>query len=207
MALAKRLTGSGSLMDENFKPQSPTHRGSRLRFLVALFVLAGFAMLSQEARAQFAEYEVKAAFLSSFAKFTKWPAATFSDKNAPFVIGILGSDPFGGALERKALEQTVSGRKVVIHRGRNVTDMRGCQVVFIAKSERSRIGDILAAIQNLAGLQGSPILTVGETDQFTRQSGMIGFRMDEDQVRFDINSAAAQRAGLQISSQLLKLDR
>ena len=192
-------------MDYIYQPPSPHRRRPRPWFLVAMLALACFAVQSQKARAQYAEYEVKAAFLSSFAQFTKWPPSTFSDKSSPFVLGILGNDPFGGPLERKALEQTVSGRKVVIRRGRNVTDMRGCHLIFIAKSERNRVGDLLAAIQNLAGLQGTAILTVGDTEQFTRQGGVIGFRMDGDQVRFDINSGAAQRVGLQISSRVLKL--
>ena len=193
-------------MDAISQPPGPPLRRTRAWFLVAMLALACFAVQSQQLRAQqYAEYELKAAFLSKLARFTKWPAGTFKDKGTPFVIGILGNDPFGGPLERRALEQTVSGRRVVIRRGRNVTDMRGCHVIFIAKSERNRVGDLLAGIQNLAGLQGTAILTVGETDQFTRQGGVIGFRMEDNQVRFDINSGAAERGGLEISSQVLKL--
>jgi hypothetical protein len=164
-----------------------------------LLTLAGFAIQLQPACAQFGEFEVKAAFLSSFAQFTKWPSGKFSDAGAPFVIGILGDNPFGGSLEGIIQGRAVSGRRVVIRRGRKADDMRGCQIVYVARSERGRLGEIIAS------LKGNAILTVGETEQFTRQGGVIGFKMEGDKVRFDINASAAQRAGLQISSRLLKL--
>ena len=163
-------------------------------------VLAVFAA-PRPARAQYGEYEVKAAFLSNFAQFAKWPASVFSDAGAPFAIGILGEDPFGGALEKIVKEQAVAGRKITIRRGRNAGDVRNCQLVFIAKSERARIAE------HIAGLQGAHILIVGETEQFTRQSGAIGFTMEGDKVRFEISAGNAQRAGVELSSRLLKLAR
>jgi hypothetical protein len=72
----------------------------------------------------------------------------------------------------------------VIRRGRKADDMRGCQIVYVARSERGRLGEIIAS------LQGNAILTVGETEQFTRQGGVIGFKMEGDKVRFDINASA-----------------
>ena len=186
-------------MDDTFHPQGRLLSGPRAWFVSVLLTLAGFAIQLQPACAQFGEFEVKAAFLSSFAQFTKWPSGKFSDAGAPFVIGILGDNPFGGSLEGIIQGRAVSGRRVVIRRGRKADDMRGCQIVYVARSERGRLGEIIAS------LKGNAILTVGETEQFTRQGGVIGFKMEGDKVRFDINASAAQRAGLQISSRLLKL--
>ena len=159
------------------------------------------AALSQTARAQYGEYEIKAAFLSNFTQFAKWPAKAFSDPGAPFSLGILGDDPFGSSLEKSVQGQSVAGRKITIRRARRAEDLRSCQLVFISKSERARIAE------HIAGLQGASILTVGETPQFTGQGGVIGFTMEGDKVRFEINSGNAQRAGMEISSRLLKLGR
>lgn len=175
--------------------------GGRAWFLGLLIVAAGSVMLSQSAFAQYREYEVKAAFLANFAQFAKWPDAVFSDANAPFVIGVLGDDPFGGALESVVKGQAVSGRKVVVRRGRRPEDFRNCQIVFIGKSERARIADIVGSFQM------SSILTVGETEQFVKHGGMVGFLMEGDKVRFEINNGAARRAGLELSSRLVKLAR
>lgn len=175
--------------------------GRRRPAWLALLTLASFAMLPQPARAQYGEYEVKAAFLSNFTQFVKWPAKAFADPGAPFAIGIIGDDPFGSSLEKIVQGQSVAGRKITIRRSRSPGDVRGCQIVFIAKSERGRIAELIA------GLQGANILIVGETEQFTRQGGAIGFTMEGDKVRLEITSGNAQRAGLELSSRLLKLNR
>ncbi len=54
---------------------------------------------------------------------------------------------------------------------------------------------------------GRGLLTVGEGDSFVREGGMIGFVIDNRRVRFDINQAAAEAAGLKISSKLLSVAR
>lgn len=168
---------------------------------LALAALLAVTSLPRIACAQVSEYELKAAFLSNFTQFVKWPAKALGDAGAPFSIGVLGDDPFGGALEKIVQGQAVSGRRIAIRRGRRADDVRSCQIVFISKSERGRIAE------HIAGLQGAAMLTVGETEQFTRQGGAIGFTMEGDKVRFEINSGAAQRAGLELSSRLLKLAR
>jgi hypothetical protein len=77
----------------------------------------------------------------------------------------------------------------------------GSRIVFISDSERDRLPAILKS------LEASPVLTVGEMDEFAERGGVIRFRVEQDRVRLDINVAAAERARLRISSQLLKLAR
>jgi hypothetical protein len=48
---------------------------------------------------------------------------------------------------------------------------------------------------------------VGEGDGFARQRGHIGFYIDQNSVKFEINAPAAEKAGLKISSKLLSLGR
>jgi hypothetical protein len=156
--------------------------------VLVLLVLAcpGF---QPRALAQYSEYEVKAAFLVNFAQFVKWPAKPGVQPS----IGILGDDPFGGALERVAHGN--------IGRSQRLEDLKGCQILFISKSERPRIGQILAS------LQGTGVLTVSDIEEFARKGGVIGFFMDGAKVRFEINPEAGQKAGLEISSKLMKLGR
>lgn len=156
---------------------------------------AGFG--GREGRAQsaaYSEYEIKAAFLFNFAQFVKWPAS-----GGQMTIGILGDDPFGGALEKTVKGESVDGRKLTIRRARKAEDLKGCQIVFVANSEGGNLNAILAA------LAGANVLTVGELDDFVKQGGAIGFTSSGGKVRFEINTGATQRAGLNISSRLLKL--
>jgi hypothetical protein len=48
-------------------------------------------------------------------------------------------------------------------------------------------------------------LTVGETEHFARRGGIINFKMQDNKVRIEINPAAAARAHLKISPDLLEL--
>ena len=162
--------------------------GALLRLLlVAAFWNAGIRGGESRAETAMPEYDLKAAFLSNFAQFVKWP------KGGSGTIGILGDDPFGGKLD-KALRGKLS-----IRRSRRAEDLKDCQIVFVAKSERGNVGAIISSLGD------ANVLTVGDSDGFARQGGVIGFTMDGDKVRFEINSAAARRAGLVISSKLLQL--
>jgi hypothetical protein len=162
--------------------------------LFCLFVMSG-------ARAQEAgpsESQVKAAFLYNFAKFVKWPEASFPATNTPITIGILGDNPFGTDLEIAVRNRTISGHPVVIKQV-SMADLKQCHVVFISRTPKGNLADTLAAFK------GATVLTVSDLDQFTEMGGMIHFVMDGNRVRFEINDAAARAAGLSISSKLLNL--
>jgi hypothetical protein len=145
------------------------------------------------------EYQVKAIFLYNFAQFVTWPAAAFSDAHMPIIIGILGDDPFGPFLEDAVRGEVIDGRSLTIKRFKGVEEGLESHMLFVSKSERGHVGQILATVQ------GKSILTVGETEAFARQGGIINFFMVDNKVRYEINVAAAKRANVDISSKLLKL--
>jgi hypothetical protein len=169
----------------------------RLWWALALFCLQSF---TYAATAPSKEYALKAAFLFNFIQFVDWPDSAFPDPKAPFRIGVLGDDPFGGALEDITHGEEIKGRPLVIVRAQEITALADCQLVFFGKSENRR----RALLQQL---ESHPVLTVGERDGFTRQGGVISFYTEGKKVRFEINPAAARRAGLKISSELLGLGK
>jgi hypothetical protein len=73
--------------------------------------------------------------------------------------------------------------------------------VFISASEQSRITEILEAFR------GKPVLTVSEVPGFCERGGFINLKVIESAIRFEINAAAGERAGLRFSSKLLSLAR
>jgi len=149
------------------------------------------------------EYRVKAAFIYKFATYIRWPPTpSGTAPTTPFLIGIIGSDPFGGSLEEVVRDQTVQGRNIRIKVLGRMEDALTCDLVFVAATERPNLARILAA------LRGAPVLTVSDVDDFAEQGGMIGLVTTEDNhIRFDINKVAVERAGLRASSQLLQLAR
>ncbi len=170
-----------------------------LRRAVVSLVLA-FA-LAASAAPGLTEYQVKAAFLFNFTRFTEWPAGTFTTTNAPLIIGIVGEDPFDKTLDDLVRGEVAQGHPLVIQRLRADEDLRHCHVLFISSSEKDRLPTLLAP---LAGL---PIETVGDVEGFAEKGGVVNFYLENKAVKMEINKAAADRAGLKISSKLFSLAR
>ena len=145
------------------------------------------------------ESKLQAAFLFNFAKFVEWPPAAFAATNSPLTIGILGDNPFGGDLEAIVRDKTINNRIIIIKPMHSVAEATNCQVLFISASAKDQIPEMISSLGTAS------ILTVGDTDRFTESGGMINFVKKENKIRFEINDAAARRAGLKISSKLLSL--
>lgn len=143
------------------------------------------------------EYEVKAAHLFHYAQLVEWPESAFAGADAPICIGVLGDDPFGGAIDQTVEGESVRRRKIIVKRAKQAEDLKGCQIVFVCKSEAARADQILATLGE------SSILTVSEIEGFARHGGAIGFYFDGNKIKFEINPDIAKRHGLKVSSQLL----
>ena len=167
---------------------------------LVLFALIGSSPRTSWTQSKADEYHVKAAFLFHFAQLVEWPAASFGGGNS-FDLCTLGDDPFQGELERTVEGKRIGARILHIRHLSELQVARGCHMVFISKSEDKR----LAAM--LAGVRGSPVLTVGEADNFLGSGGMIRLCLEGNKVRFEINREAAESAGLRISATLLLLAR
>ena len=165
--------------------------------LALLFVASGNSGIS-EVHAQSAdEYQVKAAFIFNFAKFVEWP----SDGNdGELVVGVVGDDPFGGALDRLN-GNVANGRRLRIKRLRSGDNLKACRILFISNSEERNLKKIMDSVR------GSNVLTIGEMAHFNQSGGVIRFIVENHKVRFEINAPAAAQSGLRISSKLLALSK
>jgi len=144
------------------------------------------------------EYDVKAAFIHNVAKFVEWPAAPPTD--GKLRLCIVGQDPFGSALD--SLRGKHIGDKVWdILLAKPNSNLRECGVLFIAASERNNLRQVLDATK------GSAVLTVGDSEGYAERGVMVNFYLQDNMVRIEVNIDASKRAGLNISSQLLKLAR
>jgi hypothetical protein len=147
----------------------------------------------------FNEYQVKAAFLYTFAKFVEWPPQAFSTPSAEITICVLGEDPFGTYLDDLVRNKTVGDRPLAVYRLANLPAENECKILFIAASERRRIPALLASAAALG------LLTVGDTAEFAAQGGVIGLRLEGERIRLSVNLSAAEKAKLRISSRVLSL--
>jgi hypothetical protein len=161
-----------------------------------LLLVAGFGH-AQTPRPS--EYQLKAAFLYNFAKFTDWPPEALADDKAPFIIGVLGDNPFGNDLEQTVAGKKINDHPISVQTFHTAAEAIHCHILFISSSEKKRFSEIIQS------LHGTAVLTVSETDRFIESGGMVNFVQESSKIRFQINDDAAKAAGLKISSKLLSL--
>ena len=145
------------------------------------------------------EYQVKAVFIFNFSHFVEWPPQSLGAPTDPFVIGVLGSDPFGVRLDEVVRNERIEDHPLIVRRYRTANELSACQILFIDRSETARLGTILAALDH------RPVLTVAEIGGAAQDGAMIQFAMENNRIRLRINVESARSAGLMISSKLLRL--
>ncbi len=171
---------------------------SRIFILSVVFFSAGWINPVKAHPPVPLEYQIKAVFIKKFIKFIEWPSEVLPHNHNPIKIGILGKSPIIKAFESGKTTQ-IKGHKLEIREFENLRDLEFCHILFIAASEKDRFKEILKTIQ------GKGVLTISETENFSRLGGIINFFIVEDMVRFAINVEAAEKAGLKISSKVLRL--
>jgi YfiR/HmsC-like len=175
-------------------------RGRWLSLLLVWTLVSGLSN-GLMAAAALTEYEVKAGFLYHFGWFVEWPATTDQRRAPAFTIGVLGAPPLGGVLDDIMRGKSIGERPVVIQYYQRVEEAVSCHILFISASEEMWLPAILSELGEAS------VLTVSDIERFTERGGMISLRLVGQKVRFDINMDAAERAGLKLSSQLLRLAR
>jgi hypothetical protein len=177
------------------RPQTGTAR------LTALCLLMS-CLLVPEAKAGFEEYGLKAVYIERITRFLTWPKAVSEEQTTiPFVIGILGENPFGTALHELYADRHIKKRPIKV---RELTSLEGanqCHILFICRSEEERLAEILKVTR------GKPILTIGDTAGFAELGVLVNLVLEGEKLRFVINEAAFHNAGIIVDSLMLKVAR
>jgi hypothetical protein len=140
--------------------------------------------------------EVQAAYLYNFGKFVRWPEG---DRHGPLVVCVAGQDSFRRTIERLVAGEQISGRPLEVRSVDHPAEASVCSILFVGEPEQTQTEGFLAATA------GKAILTVGDEPDFLARGGMIQFVLVEDHVRFVVNLEAANRNGVNLSSELLKV--
>lgn len=180
------------------------HRGqiwiTARRFKLLCLVLFISGMLQSACGQSTAdEYQVKAAVLFHFIQLVAWPGGAINGSDQSIVFCVFDDEPRRLDLESTLNGKVIGARVVQVRLINQPASLPGCNVVFLSRDESRR------QTATLNSLRGQPVLTVGESDGFCADGGMIRLRIDEDKIRFDINLGAAESSHLQISSRLLLL--
>ena len=148
------------------------------------------------------EYLLKSVFMERFTRFVQWPAP-FSEKNKAqhFVIGVMGPNPFGDILQTVFSRQPIKGKPVDIRLVNTLSDISGCHMLFIGKTDSQSLSNIVHYSKNF------PVLTISDNKGYASKGVHINMYVENEQIRFEINNEAASASKLNISYLLLKLAR
>ncbi len=160
------------------------------------------------------EYEFKAGVISLLGKLVTWPDNVAPNSTRPLNIGVLGQDPFleGGVnqLDRIVAAERDKGRQIVVRRFDSAKDYQPCHILFVSdaageKSLERNLVDRLAAARKLT--DGKPVLLIGQSLGFAKQGATANMLFDRttNLIRLEINPDAANRAGLKLAPDLLRL--
>ena len=145
------------------------------------------------------ETSVKSAFLYKFTHFVDWPPETMGKAGDPFAMCVMGRNELADVLEHAVEGRTARNRPLVVRRIESAKQTRGCHLLFIGWPKLEKIQGVLGA------LRWQPTLTVGDVRGFAQRGGMVNLTKQGKRLRFEINRRSAERAGIHLSSQLLKL--
>ncbi|MBN2105050.1 YfiR family protein [bacterium] len=180
-------------MSRRFNYKSQSRKRVILCFLFMLFgeIIPGFSQPS--------EYLLKAVFIEKFTRFIEWPEChQLEDSSKSFIIGILGENPFDVNLAALYKNQKIKNKPVEIRHFRQVDNIRGCDLLFISKSEKNHIQQIVDYLDE------KPVLTVGDSDALSGKGVIINMFVSDNKIRFEIDERAMNRAGFRVSYLLLK---
>ena len=145
------------------------------------------------------ENQVKAVFLFNFTQFVEWPANAFSSSDAPFIIGIVGKDPFGDYIDQTVRGEKMMNHPLVVQRYKTVRDIRDCHILFIGADDMEKLKEVSSVLNRRS------TLTVSDSNNFANAGGMIRFFTKENKTKLQINLSAVKAAELNISSKLLRV--
>jgi len=163
--------------------------------IVLLCVFAGTLANGSDDR----EHQLKAAFIFNFAKFITWPS--FSGTGDPIVIGVYKDDGYLPDLNAALGGKSVLGHPFVVRKIDSEAQVTACNLALIGEVGREEIGHLSRMCK------GTGTVLVGDEEGFAQNGGTIGFVIEANRIRFDINQQSAKAANVSISSKLLSLAR
>ncbi len=183
-------------------PYKKQGRAQFIALALMALLLKGLFVPSASAQANdFAEYELKAGFLYNFFLFIKWPENAFASEKSPFVLAVIGDAKKGAVIKKTLHGEAIDSHPLEIVIAPTVAGLNKAHMVFFIDPKK----ETAAYTQMLTQFKTKPIITVGESRSFILQGGDINFVIQKKKIRFEINPQAARKAGLKISSRLLKL--
>ncbi len=168
--------------------------------IITLHTIALFCCISMMGFSQSNEFLMKAVAMEQLSRFIEWPSGVLHDDlSKPFIITVLGKNPFGTFLEEAYEYHKIKDREVEIQYIRTIDDLKDCHILFVSSSEKGHVDSIVSAIK------GKPVLMVGDTRGYAEAGILVNFSIQSNKIRFEINEKGLDNAGFKVSFLLIKV--
>lgn len=168
----------------------------------AFKVVASLIIISFQVQvlSQSDEYLMKAIAMEQLSRFIEWPSEAFdSNPSTPFIIAVIGKNPFGKKLEEAYTDHHIKKRTVKIVYIEKIEQLEDCHILFVSSSKKKELSKIVDT------LKGTPILTVADTHGYAESGILANFFIEDNKLRFEINEKGMEEAGLNVSFLLIKV--
>jgi hypothetical protein len=173
----------------------------RLLPLGAAICVALCSLPSPSAASDARETDVKAAFLVNFARYVEWPDDAFESADSPIVIGVLTETSLPEAVEKVSADRRIKSRPVLVKGFADASVVTICHLLFIGADREEQARDAMKR------LDGAPVFSIADYGSHGRYDTMANFVRQGKKIRFEIDDRRARRAGIKVSSRLLRLGR
>lgn len=143
------------------------------------------------------ERQLKAALILRLIDFVDWPARAVS--RAGFPLCVVGDEPLASALQSAAAALPSPPMPLQVSHHPSLKGLEPCRLIVFGQYDERQVKTFLGESTR------TPVLTVGETDDFLKDGGIVRLRVDRGHVRIDLGLTTASTAGLRISSRLARL--
>lgn len=166
--------------------------------VVVAAALASFLLAVPKAQAEF-EGPVMAAFLLNFARYVEWPAEAFEQSATPVNFCMMSTRKINNFVSEAISGKKIAGRSIVVRSVSKLSAVTGCHIFFIGSEVDISHAVVVKALSRVS------VFSVADKNGFASAGGIANFIHVDNRIRFEINPRAAERAGLRISSRLLRL--
>jgi YfiR/HmsC-like len=143
------------------------------------------------------EYTAKSILTLNLARFSEWPPEVFKANTSTVNLCLIGNEadfqPFN-MIDKKQ----VGNKSLLLHNISNIKQLDDCHLLYVSADTRINAGLIEDSYKR-------HILTIGETEDFLGNGGAVYLEVIDSKITLHVNLAATQKAGVQISSRVLKL--
>jgi len=168
-----------------------------------IFLLIAFLTLSTDwveypllQQKEDTQAKIKAAYIYNFTKYFEW----INNKEGNFTITILGENSgLVSELSNMAKTKMVGSQKIEIKNHQLITEIEKSNILFITPDKSPLLADALVKFK------GKGVLIITDKQGLAKIGATINFIIEENRQKFELNKAAAAKAGLNVGSSIEKL--